>query len=857
MKFFNKTCIALASICLLTLFSPHSIKAQAQNSGAIFKEIQKLNQFGSVLYIAAHPDDENTRLISYLSKGRQYRVGYLSLTRGDGGQNLIGTEQGVALGLIRTNELLQARMVDGAEQFFTRAYDFGYSKNPEETFTFWNKDSVLRDVVWVIRKFRPDVIITRFPDTGEGGHGHHTASAILAKEAFRAAADPNMFPEQLKEVPVWQAKKLFWNTFNFGNNNTTSETQFKLNVGTYDPILGMSYGEIASMSRSKHSSQGFGTPLVRNPIYEYFVAWEGSKPQNSFMEGIDTGWTNAINNAAKAKIITQKINDIIAKYNFKAPYQSIPALYALRNEIEQNYELSSPTLFWLNKKIDAINTIISQCAGVFCEITTDKQNLVPGQTTKVTFSMVARLQPKQDMELHFKFGNLDIKKILTDNAWDTSFVYTIPNTFYYESSQPYWLKKPGSKGLFADVDLSLAGLAKNPELFKAEVSLNFSKPDFYITQNPTLKYKTNDPSKGEVYQPVFIVPPAVIMPETNRTFFLLSENNNQTVEKIIHVKVKCYQDNFKGNLFVEVPKEWQLLNTPEDFKLEFGKAGTEKNIEIKLKLFENASAIQQSCSYQSSLSYYIMTDGQQYDVTEKRITYPHIPNQILYSTAQTQLILSPVSQELAQKIGRVGYIPGAGDMVMECLREIGIHVDELSESDLSNTAVLGMYKTIIVGVRAFNVRPELQTQFPNLLNFVNNGGRLLVQYNTNNRIAPIDFNIAPYPLTITANRVTDETTKITFLQPTHKLVQQPFKITSADFDNWIQERGIYFAGARDSQFVSLFAMADPKEQANDGALIYADYGKGSYIYTGFVFFRELPAGNLGAYRLFINLIYNP
>ncbi|MCK9481829.1 MAG: PIG-L family deacetylase [Bacteroidia bacterium] len=847
--------IVTFSLVLLSSLNSH---AQTLNSGEIYKEIQKLNQFGSVLYIAAHPDDENTRLISYLSKGKLYRVGYLSLTRGDGGQNLIGAEQGVELGVIRTNELLQARSIDGAEQFFTRAYDFGYSKNPTETFAFWNKDSVLRDVVWVIRKFRPDVIITRFPETGEGGHGHHTASAILAKEAFKAAADPNMFPEQLSEVSVWQAKKLFWNTFNFGSNNTISEDQFKINVGTFDPILRHSYGEISAKSRSKHSSQGFGTALERKPIYEYFVTWEGNKPSSSFMEGIDTGWTMAVTNPSKAKTITQQVNNILNKFDFTDPSKSLSALYALRSKIEQNYEFTSPSLFWLNQKIEAINNIIGQCAGVYCELTTDKQFLVPGQTIQVKLSLISRIPQVNGFKVRIKFAPFDFTQQISSQYWDTTFSFQIPEYLDYDISQPYWLKNQRSKGLFADPGLALLGKAENPTLFKAEIELNISNPNIFISINPNLRFKYNDPSKGEVYQPVFIVPPAVILPENERTFFQLSETTPQVVEKIIHVKVKCYQENFKGNFFVEVPEDWQLLNSPEDFKLDLGTVGSEKNIEIRLKLFTNPENIRNKGSYTAPLSYYIiLPTGQQLDFAEKQIRYPHIPNQILFSKAKTELVLSLVSTEMSQKIGKVGYIPGAGDKVMECLREIGIDIQEISNNDLNNPAILGMFRTIITGVRAFNVRPELKAQMPNLLSFVQNGGRLLVQYNTNNRIAPLNFDIAPYPLTITAKRITDETAKVTFLESGHKLMHAPFHIIPSDFDNWVQERGIYFAGKRDSRYISLLSIADPNEEANDGGLIYTDYGKGSYLYTGLVFFRELPAGNMGAFRLMTNLIYNP
>src|SRR5215217_3090744 len=265
----------------------------AQNfatSADIYLGLKKMNVLGSVLYIAAHPDDENTRLLTYFSKDRLYRTGYLSLTRGDGGQNLIGNEQGLALGLIRTQELLAARRIDGAEQFFTRAFDFGFSKSPEETFTKWDREKILSDVVWVIRKFQPDVIITRFPTTGEGGHGHHTASAILANEAFSAAADPNRFPEQLKYVKPWQAKRILWNTFNFGGTNTTNADQFHFDDGIYNPLLGKSYGELGAESRSQNRTQGTGSTSVIGQAFEYFRTTKGDPPINDLMDGVDVSW---------------------------------------------------------------------------------------------------------------------------------------------------------------------------------------------------------------------------------------------------------------------------------------------------------------------------------------------------------------------------------------------------------------------------------------------------------------------------------------------------------------------------------------------------------------------------------------
>src|SRR5215510_11431605 len=320
--------VLFAAVLSINLFAQ---SPQTWTSADIYLAIRKLNVLGSVLYLAAHPDDENTRLIAYLSKDKLYRTGYLSLTRGDGGQNLIGDEQGIELGLIRTQELLAARRVDGGEQFFTRAFDSGYSKSPEETFTKWDKEKILSDVVWVIRKFQPDVIITRFPTTGEGGHGHHTASAILANEAFTAAADPNRFPEQLKWVKPWKAKRIMWNSFNFGGTNLTSNDQFKFDVGGYNPLLGKSYGEIAAISRSNHKSQGFGASASRGEAFDYFKTTGGPTPVNDLMDDVDLTWKKVEGGEA----ISKQIDKLATSFDLLHPENSVKGLVELHQAINK------------------------------------------------------------------------------------------------------------------------------------------------------------------------------------------------------------------------------------------------------------------------------------------------------------------------------------------------------------------------------------------------------------------------------------------------------------------------------------------------------------------------------------------
>ena len=366
----------IANVFFVVISLPSFAQWQNDPSGKILQKIKNLEVFGSVLYVAAHPDDENTRLLSYFAQEKGYRTGYLSLTRGDGGQNLIGKEQGELLGVLRTQELLAARRIDGAEQFFSRAYDFGYSKTPEETFELWGKEKILSDVVWVIRNFKPDVIITRFPTTGEGGHGHHTASAILAGEAFEAAADPKKFPEQLRYVQVWQAKRLFWNTFNFGTTNTTAEDQLQFDVGAYNPLTGLSIGEIAAKSRTNHKSQGFGSSGSRGSQIEYLKYIKGWKANKTPFDSIST----TINRAGLNEKFEKQVKKIIELYDAAAPEKSIEQLLDARNLAESFKED-----YWKNLKVKQLNVLIQMCAGLYVEAISAENSTSVQEKIKINF----------------------------------------------------------------------------------------------------------------------------------------------------------------------------------------------------------------------------------------------------------------------------------------------------------------------------------------------------------------------------------------------------------------------------------------------------------------------------------------
>jgi LmbE family N-acetylglucosaminyl deacetylase len=792
------------------------------SSSHIFQQIKKLDVLGSVLYIAAHPDDENTRLLAFLANGKLYRTGYLSMTRGDGGQNLIGDEQGVELGLIRTQELLAARRIDGAEQFFTRAYDFGFTKSPVETFQFWDEQKILSDVVWVIRKFQPDVIITRFPTTGEGGHGHHTASAILAGEAFVAAADPAKFPEQFKYgVKPWQAKRLLWNTFNFGSVNTERPDQFKIDVGGYNSLLGKSYGEIAAESRSQHKTQGFGVASSRGKSLEYFKTIKGSEPEKTLMDGVKTNWER-LNDAA----METAIQKLIADYSFQQPEKSLPALLTIYQSLKRSDEG-----YWRDQKLEQIKQIIKECVGLYMEATTKTMFAVQGDSLQVNFvadNRVGGTVRISSVTLQNKKFELN-EDLPVDQNISRSLDVLIPSST--KVSQSYWLVEPMNKGSYNVSDQNLIGKAQNdPE--SAIVNMKINGEEFSYTI--PIQYKSSDPVKGEEFEPLFIIPkieikstPELALSINNKPVKITIEPvNNSRSESSFKVK-----DSTSSNIIKENPQSIQDKLSGAGYFYSV-KDPEKKNTEII-----DWSAVEGNAIY---------------DSYKKIISYPHIPNIIYFHKAESKL----VSFDLKISGKKVGYIPGAGDKVPDALKKMGYEVTILSPKDITENN-LKQFDAIVTGVRAYNIYEWLNDSYNTLMNYVKNGGVLLVQYNTNNNIGPVKAKIGPYPFTISRSRVTDENAEVKFLHPENTLMNYPNKITQKDFVNWIQERSTYQAENYEANYKTLFSMHDANEDPAQGSLIYMDYGKGRFVYCGLVMFRELPAGIPGAYRLFANLLAKP
>jgi len=803
----------------------------AQNSAEILQSLKKLNTVGSVLYVAAHPDDENTRLLAYLAKERNLRTGYLSLTRGDGGQNLIGKEQGELLGLIRTQELLAARRTDGAEQFFTRANDFGFSKNPEETFSIWNKDSILADVVLAIRKFKPDVIICRFPTTGEGGHGHHTASAILALEAYDAAADPKRFPEQLAYTQVWQAKRIFWNTFNFGGTNLTSPDQLKIDVGVFNPLLGKSYGEIAAESRSMHKSQGFGSAKGRGEAIEFFKQLKGDAITKDLFDGINQTWTRFPATAKFEKLL----NDAIAKYNPQAPEKITGDLVSFYKQLQALDESDANIKYWKNIKLKECETLLLNCSGLWMEACAADYMAVPGNDVLITAQILKRNNSEAKINSINYFNQTDSTTALN---LKTNELYTFKHKEKVSAeapfSNPYWLTDKHSIGMYTVHNKQLIGKPENDAALK--VTFDVTINDLTLKIERGVVYKYTDPVKGEVYRPFEILPPATI--NISDKVFVFSS----LTSKEVSFTVKANAANVNGTVQIKVPEGWTINIKNPEFKLTV--KGDEAIIDATLTPGKTAN--------DGKLQASVNIGGITYTKSIKRIEYDHIPYQFILSDAEANI----VHIDLKKTGNVIGYIPGAGDDVVACLKQIGYDVTILTD-DLLSKENLSKYNCIITGVRAYNTNERLQIHYNKLMDYVKNGGNLLVQYNTNNRIGPVGTKVGPYPFTISRDRVTDDNAEVRFTNPAHVVLNSPNIITQKDFEGWVQERGIYFATDIDKNYETIFSINDPKEKPSEGSLIIGKYGKGNFVYTGLVFFRELPAGIPGAYRLFTNLISLP
>jgi len=815
----------------LFCFSYYFLSAQSPSKLSaveIYQDLKELNFLGTVLYVAAHPDDENTRLISYFSNKIHAQTYYLALTRGDGGQNLLGADLKEALGIIRTQELLKARSIDGGHQRFTRSIDFGYSKSPRETLNIWNKDSVLHDMVWTIRNVKPDVIINRFDHRTPGTtHGHHTASAILSLEAFELAAQKNQFKNQLQSTEVWQPKRLFFNTswWFYGSREAFKKADksnlMSFDIGEYYPELGLSNSEIAALSRSQHKSQAFGNTPRRGKQLEYLEIIKGNLPktQNIF-DGIDTSW-NRVNDG---EAIQKLMDKIIANYDFSKPYKSVPDLvkvYTLIQNLDNKH--------WKTIKTQQVKSVIKACLGLYTESISETAFANPDQSVKVNTEIINR-SPLNIKLIDIKYNSKKIysKSVKLNNN------QAVYNTFEIDvqakNTLPYWLNLPPKKGLYQVADPSLIGLPETPNPYR--LTFNLSIDETPIPFSSDLVYKYNDPVKGEVFEDFEILPKVSIIPLKEVAIFKNGKPNT------FKVQVKSYTKKFSGQLTLDIPKSWKV--EPENYKVKLSEFDETQTFDFTITPPKSTEKVEAKII--------IKSDNQEFTKQIKSLEYNHIPNQVFTQEAKSALVNITLNKGAKQ----IGYIKGAGDKIPENLKSLGFKVEFIDLNKIYNPEILKTYDAIVLGIRAFNTEEQLITKNEILFDYVKQGGTLITQYTTTYGL--LTEKISPLELNLSRNRVTDETAEVHFLDKNHRVLNYPNQITSKDFEDWVQERGLYFPDKWDKAFQPILQIQDYDDKPTKGSLLVAQYGEGYYIYTGLSLFRQLPAGVPGAFRLLSNLL---
>jgi LmbE family N-acetylglucosaminyl deacetylase len=844
--------LLLAAIVPLPAAPPFAGTAQIEQT------LHRLNELGSVLMIGAHPDDERTPVLAYFARGRYMRTAYLSATRGEGGQNLIGSEQGAQLGIIRTQELLDARRIDGAEQFFTRAIDFGFTKTSTETLEKWGRERLLSDMVWVIRRYRPDVIILCFTGTSRDGHGQHQASAIVGKEAFEAAADSARFPEQLRYVEPWRTRRLAVSIFTpppqqdggaggqagqggrggQGRGGAQQQGQdqqppppplpegphVKLDTGAYNPVLGYSYEEIAGMSRSMHRSQGMGNMGRVGSVESEFIIIGGETATTGLFEGIDTSWNRLPGGAAVSAILADTLRDFDPSH----PENVVPQLLKVRPIIAA---MSDPLA---KAKLRELDEAIAQCAGLWVEAQAKAPEVVPGATLNVTATLLNRSPLAMTWEsaafegmfqdsLAGEPAKLEFNKskaVKADRQVPASQPYT----------QPYWLVKPPNGDVYTVEDQTLIGLADTPPVLTVRFRLSIDGAPFELER--PVGYRYADRAEGERVRPLVVIPPvAVDLPESVAIF-------PKPEARKVAVSVKANVAKAAGDLRIDVPAGWKV--DPKTRSFQIATVGEQQELSFVVTPPQADST--------ATLRAVATVSGREIGSGVQLISYPHIPDQTLLLPANVKLVRSDI------RVGarRIGYIAGAGDEMPDALRQLGVEVTLLRPADLEE-GDLARFDAIVAGVRAYNVRADVRANQPRLLDYVKNGGTYVVQYNTGDN----SLNMGPYPFTVppgTRYRITYEDSPMTLPHVDSRLLQAPNRITPKDFDGWVQERGLYFATKWDSHYETVLSTKDPGEAEQPGGELWTRYGKGVYIFTAYSWFRQLPAGVPGAYRLFANLL---
>ncbi len=822
-------------VAALILFAIAAGAQAPQGAVRVKAGLDRLSVLGSVLMIAAHPDDENTALLAYCARGRQYRTAYLSLTRGEGGQNLIGSEQGDLMGVIRTQELLAARRVDGAEQYFTRAIDFGFSKTAEETLIKWGREKVLADIVFTIRKFQPDVIVLRFSGTPRDGHGQHQSSAILGKEAFTAAADPKRFPEQLSHVQTWQAKRLLWNAFNFTRamekEAAVMPGRIEIDTGEYNPLLGFSYGEIAGISRSLHRSQGMGAAERKGPMKNYLTLVAGEAAQTDLMDGVDTSWQRV----PGGEQVEAMLAEARRRFELERPQSALSSLNMARTLMAK---MRHP---WAAAKLREADELIAQAAGLWLDANALRYSVSPGREIKVSLTAMNRSGAPvslaaMEVEGFHRMHAVTIPESPLHNNQPLTKEISIPVPEDWPLTQPYWLNRPHGGTLYTVDDYQLLGAPEAPAVLQAHFRLRVQGADLELTRPVTHRWV--DPVRGELNRGLVVAPPVAV--EFSERSVLFAGKAPRKVE----LQVRAVNDPVKGEAVLQAPEGWKV--SPASLPFQLAEDGEMAALSFSVSPPEKASKAVLRAEVRAGTA--VIHSG------VHLIQYDHISPQTLFPTAQASLVRADV-ETLARN---VGYVMGAGDEVPAALRQLGVRVNLLTADELARGDLSG-YDAIVAGIRAYNTRKDLRANQERLMDYVAKGGTFVVQYNvleggfTGGNPNLLD-RIGPYPMKISRDRITVEEAPMHAVRADHPLLQAPNRISSSDFEGWVQERGLYFASEWDSKYQPVWRSNDPGEKPLEGGTLYARYGKGVYIFTALSWFRQLPAGVPGAYRIFANLL---
>lgn len=809
-------------ILLSTSGFSQSTHRSTKNSSELLHQLLSIQNTASVLYVAAHPDDENTRLIAYLRNEMHADVTYLSITRGDGGQNLIGTELREDLGLIRTNELLKAREVDGGKQLFTRANDFGYSKHHDETLVIWEKDKVLSDVVRAIRKTQPDIIITRFDTTGGTTHGHHTASAKLAIEAFDLAANSDAYPEHFEDgLDPWQAQSIFWNAYSWrgvSEDVLNHPELITLEVGNQNTLLGYTYDELAALSRSNHKSQGFGSSPRYGAQVEYLIPWKNGVDLAQFNKTLTKSWSDLNTLSADA----EKLANLIADFSIYEPQASVSTALQLSNSIKNREP----------KVAKELANWAYEASGITTRFYSPEANLVEGNTYST------RLQVANPLGVNARLQKINVGNdavqianeiALGNDLWTTSYELSISQKALLSS--PYWLTQKSGIGMYEVAETTNIGLPMNTDLITSSWVLTIDGQ--LVSVEIPLEYTYTDPVKGEVVENVGLMPKIAVT--VNENLAIKSDSSPFPINLSVtnHTQNTAIID--LGTTLTD--QSWDVSFEKQSLELAASETAT-----VEVLLTPSAT------NAVNEVTFWAMFDGEKYDRHQTVIDYDHLP--VLKTLKKTEAKLVQLDVQATAK--KVLYINGAGDKVAEGIRKMGIEVTEVAP-ELLSTYDLSQYDAVISGIRAYNVAGDALAAAQYQINeYVLAGGNYIIQYNTLSRGMP--EQLGPLAYATSRDRVTDELSEVSVLAQNHPVLSSPNTISQADFEGWVQERGLYFASSWDPAFQPILSMNDPGESPKEGALLVANHGQGTVVFTGLSFFRELPAGIPGAYRLLANIL---